>query len=67
MSAALYLGVRLPEKPYERLKFNDINFSTKKVIDLKVDAEKLLNYSSQQMGESNIQQRKLYTQSNIIA
>lgn len=54
MAATLYLGVRLPEKPYERLKLNDINFSTKKVSELKVDAEKLLNFSREQLGRFDV-------------
>ena len=49
--ATLYLGVRLPEKPYERLKLNDINLTTKKVSELKVDAERLLNFSREQLGK----------------
>lgn len=52
MVAALYLGVRLCEKPYERVKLTDIDFQTKKISDLKEDAERLLNYKSERLGES---------------
>lgn len=48
--SSLYLGVRLPEKPYERLKLDDVNFSTTNVVDLKNDAEKLLNFSHDELG-----------------
>lgn len=58
MVSALYLGVRLPEKPYERVKLDDVNISTKKLCELKVDAEKLLNYSSEQMGKADDKQTK---------
>lgn len=48
--SSLYLGIRLLEKPYERLKLNDINLSTKNIFDLKIDAEKLLNFSHDELG-----------------
>lgn len=49
--STLYLGVRLPEKPFQRLKLDDINFTEKNIIDLKVDAGKILNYSHDNLGE----------------
>lgn len=48
--SSLYLGVRLPEKPYERVKLDDINLSTTNIVDLKIDAEKLLNFSHTDLG-----------------
>lgn len=48
--SSLYLGVRLPEKPYERLKLDDVNLSTTNIVDLKIDAEKLLNFSHSELG-----------------
>lgn len=47
----LYLGVRLPEKPFQRVKLDDINFTTKNIFDIKIDAEKILNYSHNNLGE----------------
>lgn len=48
--SSLYLGIRLPEKPYERLKLDDVNFSTKNIVDLKIDAEKLLHFAHSELG-----------------
>lgn len=42
--ASLYLGVRLPEKPFKRLKLTNVDLITKNVADLKKEAEKLLNF-----------------------
>ncbi|XP_031639750.1 uncharacterized protein LOC116351750 [Contarinia nasturtii] len=42
--ASLYLGVRLPEKPFERLKLTNIDLIKKNVGDLKIETEKLLNF-----------------------
>lgn len=49
---ALYLCVRFPEKPYERLKLTDIDLSTNNVADLKVETEKLLNFSHKELGNT---------------
>lgn len=57
MVASLYLGIRLHEKPYERLKLSDIDLQSKKFSDLKVDTEKLLNHSAENLGK----RKKKYT------
>lgn len=49
--ASLYLGVRLPEKPYTRLKLTNVNLLKKNVADLKNDAEKLLSCSHKELGK----------------
>lgn len=48
--ASLYLGIRLPEKPFERLKLTNIDLITKNVADLKLEAEKLLELPQNQLG-----------------
>lgn len=48
--ASLYLGIRLPEKPFERLKLTNINLLTKNVVELKVEAEKILNFPHNELG-----------------
>lgn len=47
---SLYLGVRLPEKRFHRFKLDDINLTTKNILDLKMDAERILNYSYSNLG-----------------
>lgn len=49
--SSLYLGVRLPEKPYKRLKLTNIDLLKKNVADLKLDAAKLLSCSQNEMGK----------------
>lgn len=49
--ASLYLGIRLPEKPFERLKLTNIDLITKNVADLKVETEKLLNFPHKELGK----------------
>lgn len=49
--ASLYLGIRLPEKPFERLKLSNIDLITKNVADLKIEAEKLLNFPHNELGK----------------
>lgn len=49
--ASLYLGIRLPEKPFERLKLTNIDLLAKNVADLKLEAEKLLNFPHKELGE----------------
>lgn len=49
--SSLYLGIRLPEKPFERLKLTNIDFITKNVSELKIDAEKLLNFPHKELGK----------------
>lgn len=49
--ASLYLGIRLPEKPFERLKLTNIDLITKNVADLKIEAEKLLNFPHKELGK----------------
>lgn len=48
--ASLYLGIRLPEKPFERLKLTNIDLITKNVADLKIEAEKQLNFPHNELG-----------------
>lgn len=48
--ASLYLGIRLPEKPFERLKLTNIDLITKNVADLKIEAERLLNFPHKELG-----------------
>lgn len=48
--ASLYLGVRLPEKPFKRLKLTNVDLITKNVADLKKDTEKLLNFPHSELG-----------------
>lgn len=43
--ASLYLGIRLPKKPFERIKLMNIDLNTKNVADLKLEAEKVMNLS----------------------
>lgn len=52
--ASVFLGVRLPEKPYERHQIKDIDFSTKNVADLKTEAEKLLNTPKDDLGSCTL-------------
>lgn len=49
--ASLYLGIRLPEKPFERLKLTNVDLITKNVADLKIEAEKLLNFPHKELGK----------------
>lgn len=55
--ASLYLGIRLPEKPFERLKLSNIDLITKNVADLKIEAEKLLNFPHKELGR-HLQEKK---------
>lgn len=48
--ASLYLGVRLPEKPFERLKLTNIDLLTKNVADLKIEAAKLIDFPRKELG-----------------
>lgn len=50
--ASLYLGIRLPQKPFERLRIANIDLVTKNVADLKIDAEKLINFPHNELGKS---------------
>lgn len=52
--ASLYLGIRLPEKPFERLKLTNIDLITKNVADLKIEAEKLLNFPHNELGKHSL-------------
>lgn len=49
--ASLYLGIRLPEKPFERLKLTNIDLLAKNVADLKLETEKLLNFPHKELGK----------------
>lgn len=53
MSAAphlqLYFGVRLAERPYERIAVNNVD-ATKKTIELKLDAQEMLNNLNKELG-----------------
>lgn len=49
--ASLYLGIRLPEKPFERVKLSNIDLQTKNVAELKIDAEKMLNFPHNELGK----------------
>lgn len=49
--ASLYLGVRLPEKPFQRLKLTNVDLITKNVADLKKDTEQLLNFPHNELGK----------------
>lgn len=49
--ASLYLGIRLPEKPFKRLKLNNIDLITKNVTDLKKETENLLNFPHSELGK----------------
>lgn len=51
--ASLYLAVRLPEKPYERLKLSNIDLTAKNVGELKIETEKLLNFPHNEMGKTH--------------
>lgn len=51
--ASLYLGIRLPEKPFERLKLTNIDLDTKNVAALKIEAEKILNFPHNELGKCN--------------
>lgn len=41
--ASLYLGFRLPKKPFERVKLVNIDLPTKNVAALKLDVEQMMN------------------------
>lgn len=49
MAVQLYLGVRLPEKPYEKIALNGVQIS-KKIIDLKQKAEEILKHPNKELG-----------------
>lgn len=49
--ASLYLGIRLPEKPFERLKLTNIDLDTENVAALKIEAEKILNFPHNELGK----------------
>lgn len=55
--SSLYLGVRLPSKPFERLKLLNIDLPTKNVAELKLETEKMLNLSHNEL-------RRLFCNSN---
>lgn len=56
--ASLYLGVRLPEKPFERLKLTNIDLLTKNVADLKIEAEKLIDFPRKELGQYLVKMAK---------
>lgn len=58
--ASLYLGIRLPEKPFERLKITNIDLITKNVADLKIEAEKLLNFPHKELGMRKYSTNQMY-------
>lgn len=65
--ASLYLGIRLPEKPFARLKLTNIDLITKNVADLKNETEKLLNLSHKELGKFktlSYQTKKQYSDIN---
>lgn len=61
--SAVFLNVRLPKKPNERIKLSDIDFTSKNLSDLKIDAEKLLSVPKDSMGKTFLNDRC----SNVIA
>lgn len=46
----LYFGVRLAERPYERIAVNNVK-ATKKTIELKLDAQEMLNNLNKELGK----------------
>lgn len=50
MAVHVYLGVRLPEKPYERVAIKNVCVS-KKTIDLKLEAGQILQHPKEELGK----------------